>query len=1008
MKTANNDFVEVEPGSLSGNVSQDTTGDGLGDTPIELVTLSLFDAAGNPVTDGNSDPVTTTTDGSGNYSFNNLTPGDYTVVETQPAGLFNVSEDEGGIDDDQPDNNTINSIAATVNPGENDANNDFVEVEPGSLSGNVSQDTTGDGLGDTPIELVTLSLFDAAGNPVTDGNGDPVTTTTDGSGNYSFNNLTPGDYTVVETQPDGLFNVSEDEGGIDDDQPDDGVVNSIAATVNPGENDAGNDFVEVELGSLSGNVSQDTTGDGLGDTPIPEVTLSLLDGAGNPVTDGNGDPVTTTTDTAGNYQFTNLTPGDYTVVETQPAGLFNVSEDEGGIDDDQPDDGELNSIAATVNPGENDANNDFVEVEPGSLSGNVSQDTTGDGNGDTPIENVELSLLDAAGDPVTDGNGDAVTTTTDTDGNYSFNNLTPGDYTVVETQPDGLFNVSENEGGADDDQPDDGELNSIAATVNPGENDANNDFVEVEPGSLSGNVSQDTTGDGLGDTPIELVTLSLFDAAGNPVTDGNGDPVTTTTDGSGNYSFNNLTPGDYTVVETQPAGLFNVSEDEGGIDDDQPDDGVVNSIAATVNPGENDAGNDFVEVELGSLSGNVSQDTTGDGLGDTPIPEVTLSLLDGAGNPVTDGNGDPVTTTTDTAGNYQFTNLTPGDYTVVETQPDGLFNVSENEGGADDDQPDDGELNSIAATVNPGENDAGNDFVEVEPGSLSGNVSQDTTGDGLGDTPIELVTLSLFDAAGNPVTDGNGDPVTTTTDGSGNYSFNNLTPGDYTVVETQPAGLFNVSEDEGGIDDDQPDDGELNSIAATVNPGENDANNDFVEVEPGSLSGNVSQDTTGDGLGDTPIELVTLSLFDAAGNPVTDGNGDPVTTTTDGSGNYSFNNLTPGDYTVVETQPAGLFNVSEDEGGIDDDQPDNNTINSIAATVNPGENDAGNDFVEVEPGSLSGNVSQDTTGDGAGDTPIPEVTLSLCSMERVILSLMAMATLLPLLLILLVTTNSPT
>ena len=48
------------------------------------------------------------------------------------------------------------------------------------------------------------------------------------------------------------------------------------------------------------------------------------------------------------------------------------------------------------------------------------------------------------------------------------------------------------------------------------------------------------------------------------------------------------------------------------------DDGVVNSIAATVNPGENDAGNDFVEVELGSLSGNVSQDTTGDGLGDTP------------------------------------------------------------------------------------------------------------------------------------------------------------------------------------------------------------------------------------------------------------------------------------------------------------------------------------------------------------------------------------------------------
>ena len=148
-------------------------------------------------------------------------------------------------------------------------------------------------------------------------------------------------------------------------------------------------------------------------------------------------------------------------------------------------------------------------------------------------------------------------------------------------------------------------------------------------------------------------------------------------------------------------------------------------------------------------------------------------------------------------------------------------------------------------------------------------------------------------------------------------------------------------------------------------------------------------------------------MLDGAGNPVTDGNGDPVTTTTDTAGNYQFTNLTPGDYTVVETQPAGLFNVSEDEGGIDDDQPDNNTINSIAATVNPGENDANNDFVEVELRFTSGNVSQDTKAMAMVILPFLK-SHSLYSMERVILSLMAMATLLPLLLILLVTTNSPT
>ena len=61
--------------------------------------------------------------------------------------------------------------------------------------------------------------------------------------------------------------------------------------------------------------------------------------------------------------------------------------------------------------------------------------------------------------------------------------------------------------------------------------------------------------------------------------------------------------------------------------------------------------------------------------GDTPIlSHTTLSLLERVMATLlpTDGNGEPVTTATDTAGNYSFNNLTPGDYTVVETQPDGL------------------------------------------------------------------------------------------------------------------------------------------------------------------------------------------------------------------------------------------------------------------------------------------------------------------------------------------------
>lgn len=56
------------------------------------------------------------------------------MVETQPIGLDNVSQDEGGSDDDE---NTativVNTLTATVDgtdPSSTDINNDFVEARP--------------------------------------------------------------------------------------------------------------------------------------------------------------------------------------------------------------------------------------------------------------------------------------------------------------------------------------------------------------------------------------------------------------------------------------------------------------------------------------------------------------------------------------------------------------------------------------------------------------------------------------------------------------------------------------------------------------------------------------------------------------------------------------------------------------------------------------------------------------------------------------------------------------
>jgi len=79
---------------------------------------------------------------------------------------------------------------------------------------------------------------------------------------------------------------------------------------------------DAPLGSLSGFVYADRNNDGLKDpreTALPHVEVALIR------TDAEGTQVThriKKTDHAGFYRFTNLPPGTYTIVETQPGGYF--------------------------------------------------------------------------------------------------------------------------------------------------------------------------------------------------------------------------------------------------------------------------------------------------------------------------------------------------------------------------------------------------------------------------------------------------------------------------------------------------------------------------------------------------------------------------------------------------------------------------------------------------------------------------------------------------------------
>ncbi len=115
-----------------------------------------------------------------------------------------------------------------------------------------------------------------------------------------------------------------------------------------------------------------------------------------------------------------------------------------------------------------------------------------------------------------------------------------------------------------------------------------------------------------------------------------------------------------------------------------------------------------------------------------------------------------------------------------------------------------------------------------------------------------------------------------------------------------------------------------------------------MDEQTGSISGTVLEDTDNDGVGDIPIEGVTIALLDDMGNPVLDDMGNPITTVTAADGTYSFDDVPPGDYQVLESDPPGYVSVSDTDGG-----NDNCIGNTMPISVTGGEDTPGNDFVDA-------------------------------------------------------------
>jgi large repetitive protein len=372
-----------------------------------------------------------------------------------PAGGCTISVDVTGTTPGAHNNN-IPAGALRTNVGNNQApaNASLLVSTQGYLSGRVFRDNnvipngTFEAGTDTPIQGVGIELHSGANCS----GALLASATTDVLGNYLFSSLTGGTYSVCEpVQPTGTNNGITTAGAITGINGSTGTPGSasnpsittsqiVSVVLNAdgasGEisGSAGNNFAEIVPSSISGMVFLDQNNNGTqngADTGIAGITVQLLDS-------GNTVIATTLTDASGNYSFTALQPGTYSVRQpTQPTGTSNGITTPGAVANGGTP-GTASGvtvlpslIAGIVLPPNTAANsNNFAEIQNGrTISGRAFLDFDNSGTLNGNDHGIGGETISLSG---TDVNGNAVTrsTTTASDGSYNFTGLPEGSYII--------------------------------------------------------------------------------------------------------------------------------------------------------------------------------------------------------------------------------------------------------------------------------------------------------------------------------------------------------------------------------------------------------------------------------------------------------------------------------------------------------------------------------------------------------------------------------------------------
>ena len=408
--------------------------------PISGVTVTIS---------GEGESADDVTDNAGGYSFEGLPAGDYSVV------ISGFDDDEYGFPDGTSATVTVELKETGTVPFEG------IMLRTAAIEGTV---TVGDN--DAPLRGVTVTI---AGGP----KDEEHETTTNGSGRYQVDRLHAGDYSV------SISGYDTREYGFD----------PTTKTLTVGLRDTGDAAFQGDLlrtAGISGRVR-------VGDMGLAGVTVTLT---GEESREGN-------TDADGQYNFSGLAAGDYTLT------ISGWNEVEYAFEPTM-------DISLELDESKNGVDFEGRALRTATVMGSVTVEGAG-----LPGIAVTLIKVESANSGTVIG-----TMATGSDGGYTFGPLLAGAYQVMIA------------GYAD--EHDFGEAGTTRTTIVAVDGMATVDFPAtiIRTAGVSGMVTLD--GEGMADIAVTLT--------GDHAPDDNS--MTTGADGA--YSFGGLRKGNYTVTMTNP------------------------------------------------------------------------------------------------------------------------------------------------------------------------------------------------------------------------------------------------------------------------------------------------------------------------------------------------------------------------------------------------------------------------------------------------------------------------